>query len=325
MECPLFYLPSLHRALAPAHVPATVVFFPSGLAREGTREGTEDGDEDPATAAVRDAVKKTLPFKKKEASVILGEMLGVGEAYAGSGFLRQLYANHAFMEGQFKWEGAPGEFADLDVFAATGKAPAAMGQQPAVTAQTPAAMDRTSVVRRWDAAAQEQAGMLPAVRRALAECQKVLLLAWWREEKLVELAGLERRFHAAEHALNAALADGDGETAAQEQGPVSASEDAGVPWRVMLDAALPFLPEGGAVFTADETMARDLLDAGMLRPLPGDSASLFASWPPELVAGLLYAELPAWRLVGRRECPAERPWLDRETAVFVSRPRNGRA
>jgi len=96
-----------------------------------------------------------------------------------------------------------------------------------------------------------------------------------------------------------------------------------VPWRVLVDAALPFLPEQAVLFTADEVMATDLRESGMLQPFPEDRADVCAAWPQELASGLLFACLPAWRLVGRHSLPENRPWLEREVEVVVARPKGG--
>lgn len=303
----LFYLPSLHREIVPAGVPGDVLFFPSGLPEK--KAAVADGSEAPLQSEILAAVKNALPLKENEAFSLLGEMLGMGDVGAGAGFLRQLHASHAGTAGRFKEEGAPGEFADLAFFSATGNVPDKTPPPSPVAG-----------FRQWSAGVRRQDGLPPAVRQALADCQKVLLLVWWREKKLLEVVGLEQRFLAAEKALSAALADG---AATGPEPSAAAPEDSGVPWRAVMDAALPFLPDEAAVFTADEAMALDLRDAGMLGPLPEDSAGMLPGWPQELVSGLLHAELPAWRLVGRRGPLDERPWLERTVEVFVARPRRG--
>lgn len=309
MKRPLFYLPSLHRAIAPAGMPGEVLFFPPGLSEE--KASIAKDFEETFRPAILDAVRNALPLGAKEASFVLGEMLGMGDACADKGFLRQLYANHAFVSGRSKGRGAPGEFADLAVFAATGDVPDKASPSPS-----------PGHTRQWYSDAQKQSGLEPAIRQALIDCQKVLLLVWWREEKLLELAALEQRFLTAEEALHAALADGVGD-AATKPASAPAPEDTGVPWRVIMDAALPFLPDEAAIFTADTPMALDLRDAGILSPLPEDSADVLSGWPQELVSGLLHAELPAWRLVGRKNPLDERPWLERKVEVFVARPQRG--
>lgn len=291
MNRPLFYLPALHRRSAPDWLPEAVLFFPPGLPGAGEAEPGMTAHE-----ALR-AAREALPFKDRDALALLDEMLGLGDACADGGFLRQLYANRECMEGRAKWQGAPGEFADLAAFAATGAAPQPGAQK----------------------SADDGGALSPAVARALTDCQKVLLLVWWREEKLLELAGLEQRFLAAESALNAALAE-DEEPAPARDESAAGPEDSGIPWRVVLDAAAPFLPENAAFFSADASVARDLRDSGALRALPEDGAALFSGWPVEHGSGLLYARLPVWRLVGRKGPLDERPWLAREVEIYVTAP-----
>jgi len=57
-----------------------------------------------------------------------------------------------------------------------------------------------------------------------------------------------------------------------------------------------------------------------LQPFSKDRADVCAEWPRELASRLLFARLPAWRLVGRHSLPENRPWLDREVEVVVARP-----
>jgi hypothetical protein len=70
-------------------------------------------------------------------------------------------------------------------------------------------------------------------------------------------------------------------------------------------------------------MALDLRDAGMLRPLPEDLAARCPGWPEAALSGLLLAEVPAWRLLGRRSIPRDRPWLARTLEVLAARPAGG--
>lgn len=70
-------------------------------------------------------------------------------------------------------------------------------------------------------------------------------------------------------------------------------------------------------------MSGDLLRAGMLQPFPADRAFACDGWPRKLVDGLLFAAVPAWRLVGRKTASDARPWLQRELEVIVARPQGG--
>lgn len=319
MNRAIFYVPFLHREAVHGRIPPGVSFFPAGLP-ESVPSFTKDEDGPSGAAASRSSaesvVSQALPLKPSEARSVLAEMLRLGEEFAPNGLLRQLAAHQYISDS--KRESRAGEFADLDAFSATGVLPDDT---------------RTHVANGGADPAEKPTGLVPAIRNALVDCQKVLLLAYSREEKLLELSTLEKRYLEAEKALAAALGEsGDEEDAAFpaekdsshnafEEG--HAEPEVAVPWRVMVDAALPFLPEGAVLFTDNASMALELRDAGMLRPFPEDRAALCGEWPPEYVAGLLYVSLPAWRLVGRRSPMAVRPWLDREIEVLVSRPSAG--
>lgn len=315
MSISIFYVPQLHHEAVHGPVPPGVSFFPVGLPETPASAEQEQGgasDTDARALASEAAVAQALPLNPPEARAVLEDMLRMGEEYAPNGLLRQLAAHELLQTRRESWAGAPGEFADLDTFAATGETPAA--RQPRVP--------------DWGAA---PAGQASAIRNALVDCQKVLLLTHFREERLLELSRLEKRYLEVEKALVASLGEGDEEDAAlwaDKGAEPGAPEDAAsgqpaVPWRVLVDAVLPFLPENGVLFTSDRSMSLDLRELGMLHPFPEDRAALCADWPQELVAGLLHARLPAWRLVGRKRPMAERPWLDRNVEIFVSRPSAG--
>jgi hypothetical protein len=175
---------------------------------------------------------------------------------------------------------------------------------------------------------------MPSVREVLVDCQKVLLLVDTLEERAAELTVLEKRFQEAEAALCAALAE-EGATNAPEASDEESSTGEiarqknilgailNVPWRVVVDAALPFLPDQALLFTSDEVMAAELWESGMLQPLPEDRANVCACWPQDIASGLLFARLPAWRLAGRHSVPENRPWLDRDVEIVVARPKSG--
>lgn len=299
MKKTVLYVPALHRRFAPENIPGDVVFFPCGI--EGSDGLAENGHGDPHADSVAEAVVRALPLKGRDAAAALDDMLRMGEEYSLGGMLRQLAAREVVGSG-FRGEGDSGEFADLAVFARTGILP-----------------EKPLRVLDWNVETGEGSSAT-SVRRAVVDCQKVLLLVWSREERLLELSGLEERFQRAESALKAALGESDAE---ELPTPVDAADTKlpeVVPWRIVLDAVLPFLPEDAVLLSADETMAAELRDAGMLQPLPEDRAVHFREWPGEVLEGLMHVCLPAWRLAGRSGPLADRPWLEREVELFVSRP-----
>lgn len=319
MTLPVFYVPLIHRRLAPDFVPEQVIFFPVGLPETDQRASVLPGSG--RAQAAQKAVLESLPFSSREAQAILEEMVVMGQTLTPEGLSRQ-QAMYWFLE-QDKDSGSLDEFADLKRFSSTGR-----WSEPATG--IPGAAPLAS---GWKNRHGVGNNIEDALRRALADSQKILLLANFLEERLLEVRQLEDRFRMAEDALAACLGgEGTRQTAVSDVSPEGYAgktpgnilpEAEGTPWRMVVEAALAFLPEEAVLFTADARMARELREAGMLQPFPEDRADVCADWPRDLVNGLLYANLPAYRLVGRRSGLAERPWLGREVEMFVARPTGG--
>jgi hypothetical protein len=262
-------------------------WIPGGLSF--FRSGLENEGADPAILEPEAAFAASLPLSPGEARAALAEMLALGWDRALAGALRQQAARE-HLERSCHGEQAREELAVLEVFSRTGKI-----IPPARSA--------------------------PDIRPALVECQKILILARELERDRAEIARLAGRSFREEQALRAILGEGE-EEASSVPDRLSPYGDP-PPWRAILEAALPFLPEGSLLFTADAHMARDLRDAGLLRPLSQDLAARCADWPEELLSGLLVAEVPAWRLLGRRSLPPDRPWLARTLEALAARPEGG--
>lgn len=314
MNMTVFYVPSLQRRSVQRELPADLVFFPSGLRESDLRE------EEPSTVIeARRAVATALPLSAGEARAVLDELLRLGEELSPNGLLRQLAAEEATIVRGGK-SLLPDEAAALGAFAASG----AVSSDGGVTRSAFTVPDWGGLHR------QSPAERVTSVRETLINCQKVLLLADSLETRAAELALLEQRYRDAQAALAATLSDGAEKEAGKYEIPPPANKGKapaeiglGVPWRVLVDAALPFLPDKTLLFTADPVMTADLKEAGMLQPFPEDRAGVCASWSQHLASGLLFACLPAWRLVGRQALPENRPWLNRDIEVVVARPVGG--
>lgn len=314
MSIPVFYVPRLLRASVPHALPAGVLFFPGASAPENNSVPEPEGE----SALVLATVRAALPLQAREAAAVLAEMQQTGEAQAGNGLLRQLAALRALEQESDSRDARPGEMADLERFALAREAPAA-----APVTKDHAAL-KTETRGQGDRAAH----------RLLVDCQKILLLAREQEKRMLEMRNLEARCLRAEQALREALGEDGGQEALDEDAEREAllaraaqglGEGGGplpdaAPWRAILDAMLPFLPEEALLFTSDADMADDLREAGLLRPLSPERAERLTLWPPDVVAHLLSARAPAWRLVGRRHLPEDRPWLEREVEVLAACP-----
>lgn len=313
----VFYFPRLHLEFAPAWARGRVIAMPCGLPeRSGTSApktsapGTPDSG--PAAREAQEAARRALPLSPARSRAVLEELLRLGEDHALTGILRQVAALRLADDAR-RGEKA-GENAALDAFAASGRADLAAG------VKSPECSPEQHVL----------------------DCQKLLLLAYSLEERVLELERLESRVSLAEESLYAALGEADAEDLRElagadpdddaHPGDDADSPEVPVSWRLATEAMLPFLPAGAALFTADAAVVRDLREENLLRPLagelagglsgslPGCLAGCLADWPEERLAGLLHARLPGWRLAGRRSRPADRPWLDREYDIVAANP-----
>ncbi|MDL2316384.1 hypothetical protein LJC59_04815 [Desulfovibrio sp. OttesenSCG-928-A18] len=334
MRQPVFYIPLLHRSLAPQSVPPSVAFFPCGLSNKNSAApgGAAAQESRPVPQDVlyaEQSVRAALPLDAGQARAVLEELLRMGEELTPDGLLRQLSAGSAPDDGNMplaSWRSRTGESAALATFAESGTYPELARPNGPNGAGGPGGMEGmegtggAGAVPDWNAEALLAEQRARDTRQALVDCQKVLLLAWSLEERRAEAMLLEEQYRRAQSALRQALGDGGQDTDA----PVGFSiPDNAVSWRLFLDAALPFLPAGAVLYTQDERMADELRNAGMLQPFPEDRARCCSGWPGELVHGLLLACLPAWRLVGRKRPAPERPWLDRDVELLVARPNGG--
>lgn len=314
MTLSVFYTPCLHPDRVFMDLPEQVAFFPVGL--DDFAGYAQTSQKKACPVSVRNAVDasaKSLPLSPAEAKAALREMLHMGEEYAAAGMLKELAAQQV-INSQSRRGPRPGEFADLERFAETG----CLAVEPAPR------------VSDWgSASAEAMAASASSIRQALIECQKVLLLAFSLEERTSEVEKLEKRYRDVEKALKESLSEGSSVESTQTEEADSdlrtetADTESDLPWRLIVDAMLPFLPEKAVMFTADSAMAHDLREAGMLQPFPEDLFAFCAQWPQSLVTGMLYVCLPAWRLVGRRGPLPERPWLNRDIEVLVARPTSG--
>lgn len=219
-------------------------------------------------------------FSREQSARILDELLAIGEA--------------------------------LDVATPTGKdaARARLRDDSNLSASEKAAINRFSA----------QGSIAPAANAensagGTVGAHKVLLLAWDLEERLVEIDRLRHEVAGAVKPLAESLRgpqeenEAEGELAdalsALELLPETAEPD----WRLTLAAIAAFLPEKALLITAHEGIRAAMLEAGMLLPLPEDTANDLTGWPEDEKLSLLWAKAPLWRVIGHSRAPENAPWL----------------
>lgn len=275
----IIYAPTLHPALAPRGLPAGLLFL---CPWDGT--GRPPGAFTP----------EGLPFTGREARAVLEELLAMGASFGKGGDLK-LMAGQGWLEREEqRKEKLRAEQDDLKKFAESGEAPGG---------------------NKWSRAAAQEGLSDASQSEQWKNAQKALLLAWEHEECLIAMRELEGKIADGEGRLSAAL----GEPGKAAAGPGALPpERPEYSWRIVLDAMSAFLPDDAAIFTAYGPMIDELRGLGLLEPLPGNMVEDFPSWPEELVASLLTASLPLWRILGYSALPGDRPWLGAVRALFVA-------
>lgn len=163
---------------------------------------------------------------------------------------------------------------------------------------------------------------------------RLLLLAWLQEERVRDMGGLWRRYHAGSAALARELCPeeiGGTVPGARELVPEESMDPGGAepiphevpdlrgmlpPWRFVLEHMAFFLPEDAALFTADSR----LLHEAALAPCPAGeaSAAAFLRACGEGVRRRLHvARASLWRLLGLPGPQAGKPWLDGARFVLM--------
>ncbi len=190
---------------------------------------------------------------------------------------------------------------------------AAYGLQEALAGKRETAWDiRAELARRVSGAADDPLDPAPA------QAQLALLLAWFYEERFLEMEGIEQNLAASWRRFGQSLG------VEQDEGLESEELDRAVsglaapvvgrpeyPWAVLLEAAATLLPAEAVLVTAETGPAEGWREAGISPQAAGDAGF------PDLPAGSRVFRAPAWRLSGRRKGPADRPALLRELAVAV--------
>lgn len=154
-----------------------------------------------------------------------------------------------------------------------------------------------------------------------AQAQMTLLLAWFYEERFLEMQRLEQGLAASWEAFGRGLG-----LEPEEEGTGEAELDRALtgltapvvgrpqyPWRVLLEAAAFFLPEGALLITSEAEPASAWAEAGLAASRDAAAHPALAGLP----AGTRVVSAPVWKLSGRRREPAGRPDLLRRLDAAV--------
>ena len=157
--------------------------------------------------------------------------------------------------------------------------------------------------------------------------QKVLLLAWDLETRLLEIAELRRQIAEVIKPLQENL-HGSSETdtapdsslsfpGTLPENPADLADFPEPDWRLTLAAMAAFIPENALLVTCHSGIRDALRETGLLHPLTNDLAQAFANWPDTVLGEPLQAVLPLWRILGHSCEPKNAPWLLATRNVIV--------
>lgn len=158
-------------------------------------------------------------------------------------------------------------------------------------------------------------------REAATRAQFILLLAWFFEEKSIELRTIEQGVKNSWKAMDETLGMDDEDRvdgrvldishAASHTGGASDGQSVPLPWQRVIEALPAFIPEGTVLLCANSSVI-EFWDDREIEFKPADDSL-------GLPAGAMTAKLPAWQLAGRRKVPAEFPLSAREVSVVILR------
>ncbi len=158
-------------------------------------------------------------------------------------------------------------------------------------------------------------------------CQQLLLLAWQVEEQALELRSLDQHVQAGWRELDAALGVDETDEIEVFSGErfslVPEDRESILPWRLVLEAMLFFVPQGTLLMTSHREIIENLVDEPDCSPadLPGNVSGDRECWLTSVLAeAARIVRAPGWKLAGATRCPTDKPWLERERFLICVGP-----
>lgn len=156
-------------------------------------------------------------------------------------------------------------------------------------------------------------------KEAASRAQFILLLAWFFEEKMMELDSIEKGVKHSWESMDKTLGVDDEDRLDERvldlgnreshTGGVSDEQKVQLPWQRIIEALPAFIPADTVLVCSDKEIVEAWDDMGIEFKVGGE----------ELPQGALVATLPAWRFAGRRKAPAQMPLALAEMTVAILR------
>ncbi|BDQ36037.1 hypothetical protein SYK_03970 [Pseudodesulfovibrio nedwellii] len=150
-------------------------------------------------------------------------------------------------------------------------------------------------------------------KEARSKAQFILLLAWFFEERMIELSGLEKGIKARWKSMDTTLGVDDEDrinervvdlgNAQSHTGGVSDGQTIPLPWQRVVEALPAFIPEDTTLVCSNS----EIIDAW-------EELDIEFS---ENEDGMLTATLPAWKFAGRRRAPEGTPTALKSVTVGI--------
>lgn len=151
------------------------------------------------------------------------------------------------------------------------------------------------------------------LKEARSKAQFVLLLAWFFEERMIELAGLEKGIRNGWKSMDQTLGVDDEDrldervvnlgTAESHTGGASDEQTIPLPWKRIIEALPGFIPEDTMLVCADSEIIAAWEELGIEFSEERD--------------GLMTATCPAWKFGCRRRAPEDMPFALKNVTVGI--------
>ncbi len=272
----VFYLPNVHNKSLPAHLAGKIYV----LSCEALLAHPKSAEQNKICQPFAESFCSHMPLPPREARAVLAEMMQTGGALSLQNMSSDLQNNRYNPINQ-------NEMSDIKNFSQTGK----------VTDNNNVQTDEINLLR------------------AKISLQKILLLAYQLEEDSLSIKNLQTAILGSQKKLQACLGEEEIEQT-EDIFTANAQPDLPLlPWRMILEAALAFLPEVNTFYTEDKEMVQDLSHNYSLSELTNSEIALFTA------KGLYTENMKKIQLAAQEILNVNKntyPWRNKPVVIFFT-------